>query len=80
MAREPDQAPSEISERMFRQSDDYRHLAAVKAEQRRQVRAELRARWPLRRIAGLALVYGVPLALLVGWYWAGKALNLVGGG
>ena len=72
--------PTEIPERLFRQSDEFRAVAAVKAEQRRQARAELLARWPVGRAMKTALIYGMPAALLVGAYWAGKALNMFGGG
>ncbi len=72
--------PTEIPEQMFRKTEEFRHVAAAKADNKRLARAELRARWPLGRIVKLALIYGGPLAVLLGWYWAGKVLNMGGGG
>lgn len=79
MARD-DVSPTEIPEQIFRKSEAFRHVAEVKSERKRQARAEWRARWPLSRVVKLALIYGGPLAVLVGWYWAGKVLNMGGGG
>ena len=71
--------PTEIPERLFRQGEDWRHIRSVEAEQRRQARHALRARWPLGRVVRAGLVYGAPVALVLGWYWAGRAIGMIGG-
>ena len=75
MARERGDTPAEIPERVFRQSEDYRVLSAARAQRRRRERAEFVARIPVLKLA----VVAVPLVALLGWYWIGRFLGLVGG-
>lgn len=74
--------PTEIPEQVFRGSDAFRHLAAVKSEQRRlrqkQLWADLRTRWPLRRVLAWAGMWLGPWLALGLIYWLGGGFGRAG--
>jgi len=80
MAAGDKRQPDEMPERLFRQTDDWRHIADVKRRRRREALQAARDRWPWSRVVRTAVMYGAPLAVLVGGYWAGKALFGAAGG
>lgn len=60
---------TEIPEKVFRQSEAFREIAAIKTEQRAKARAEFRARWPLSRVVKMGAVWLGPWIVLASLFW-----------